>query len=261
MNDIKRWDLFFFLLLCWSLPICAMGGRTTVAPGIWCSQHNLSALAPAQQEMLQNRLRRITGWEQLGFAENGRLEIRDFTAVQGGAVKARQVLLQAMQSGKQFIIENHSSSTALHFGQLDEGTKYADTRNGLELEIYRVRLDFADFEKMEALPAVRESFDEGFTFFHELLHGLGLKDTKIPNEIGECETVVNQMRKEIGLPLRDQYLADLLPITSAFRIIRLRFKAHTLDQNGQSRWKKQYLYFVSDFGAGVEPSVTNISLY
>ena len=232
---------------------------TTVLPGAWCSQSTAYALSAAQRKTLQTRLRRITGWTQLSFAENGKLEIGDFTAIEGGARSARKVLLQALRSGQRFVLENHSSSAFVNFGQLDEGTNYTDDRTGLALEIYRVRLDFADFDKMSAAPAVRESFDEGFTFLHELLHGFGLKDTHIPNEIGECETVVNLMRAELGLPLRDQYLADLLRLTPLAKIIRLRFKAQTLDTQGTRRWKTHHLFFMPDFAAPQSPSASSSS--
>ena len=83
---------------------------TTVLPGAWCSQSTAYALSAAQRKTLQTRLRRITGWTQLSFAENGKLEIGDFTAIEGGARSARKVLLQALRSGQRFVLENHSSS-------------------------------------------------------------------------------------------------------------------------------------------------------
>ncbi len=250
LRTYKRLGWIVILLCLLLLQVTAKSARTnTVLPGAWCSQNTTYALSTAQQKMLQTRLRRITGWTQLSFAENGKLEIGDFMAIQGGAHNARKVLLQALRSGKQFVLENHSSSAFVNFGQLDEGTNYTDDRTGMALEIYRVRLDFADFDKLQATPAVRASFDEGFTFLHELLHGLGLKDTHIPNEIGECETVVNRMRAELGLPLRDQYLADLLRLTPLAKIIRLRFKAQTSGLSGRRRWETHHLFFAPDFVA------------
>ncbi len=251
MKDLIQLGLITILL---SLGATSSAAKTTtVLPGAWCKRTTMHALSASQQDMLQTKLRRITGWTQLSFAENGKLEIGDFAAIEGGAISARRVLLQALRCGKQFVIENHSSSAAVNFGQLDEGTNYSDDRSGMALEIYRVRLDFADFGKMSAAPAVLESFDEGFTFLHELLHGLGLKDTPIPNEIGECETVVNQMRAELGLPLRDQYLADLLRLTPLAKILRLRFREQTLDRQGIARWKTRHLVFTPDFVAPQDP--------
>lgn len=257
----------------WIVILLSFLGTQTVAhrppvvlPGIWCSRHETYVLSAQQQDTLQTSLRRITGWTQLSLTENGKLEIGDFAAIAGGSRRARLALLQTLRSGNQFVIENHSASAAVNFGQLDEGTNYADDRSGLKLDVYRVRLDFTDFDKMSAAPAVLKSFDEGFTFLHELLHGLGLKDTAIPNEIGDCETAVNQMRAELGLPLRDQYLADLLRVTPIIKTIRLRFKAQMMDRQGVARWKTQHLYFTPDIAIGREretaaQSAACLSLY
>lgn len=267
----KRWVGMIIVL---GLLVChaaAESGNGTVAqPGAWCSQGQVYGLSAAQKEMLQTRLQRITGWTQLSFAENGKLELGDLTAIEGGSLRARLSLLQALRSGKQFVIEDHSLSGAVNFGQLDEGTNYTDERIALHLEIYRVRLDFADFEKISATPEVKDSFDEGFTFLHELLHGLGLKDTHIPNEIGECETIINEMRAELGLPLRAQYLADLLHITPLIKTIRLRFREQSIDGRGLTRWKTRHLFFTPDFAFGQEaqafspnanPTSSCLSLY
>lgn len=249
-----------FILFC-ALAICSFANTATgtiVRPGVWCSQHASHVLSPVQRELLQTKLRRITGWTQVTFAENGSLELGDLTAIEGGASSARHVLMRALRCGKQFVLENHSTSAAVNFGQLDEGTNYSDDRSGLRLEIYRVRLDFADFGKMQAAPIVRESFDEGFTFLHELLHGLGLRDTRVPEAIGECETVINQMRAELGLPLRDQYMAELLHLTSIIKTARLRFREQTLDRQGVARWRTHHLFFTVDF-TPLQPSAASTS--
>ena len=259
MKDFTRtcklsgWGVILLSLLM-SQAAAKSARTTTVLPGAWCSQSATYAFSGAQQKLLQTKLRRITGWAQLTFADNGKLEISDLMAINGGSRSARGMLLKALRSRKQFVLENHSSSASVSFGQLDEGTNYTDDRIGLALEIYRVRLDFTDFDKMSASSAVRESFDEGFTLLHELLHGLGLRDTHIPNEIGECETVVNKMRAELGLPLRDQYLADLLHVTPIIKTIRLRFREQTLDRQGTARWKTQHLFFTPDFSFPPEPA-------
>jgi hypothetical protein len=112
-------------------------------------------------------------------------------------------------------------------------------------------LDFADFQNMEAAPEVRAAFDEGFAFLHELLHGLGLQDTGTHNEIGDCEQIVNKIRADLGLPLRDQYLGDLLSITPKIKTVRLRFKSQQVSGKTVSRWKNQYLFFA--FYAESEP--------
>ena len=125
-----------------------------------------------------------------------------------GSATARAILRRALQSGQVFMIEDHSGSPAVNFGQLDEGLRYEQTKPGCltSVLIWRVRLDLSDFRRVHAPASVRESFDLGFTLLHELLHGLGYEDAKEAAQLGGCETLLNQARAELGLPQRAEYL-------------------------------------------------------
>lgn len=214
--------------------------RLPLTPGIYFSAEAAYQSSPAQQTKLVASLRRITGWQHLRVEERGHLTLAHDHEDAGGSAWARRVLRAVFRSGHRFVIENHAASRTVNFGQLDEGLKYEDDRSGIKLDIYRVRLDYDDFQQMQAGPEVRAAFDEGFTVLHELLHGLGLDDTHIPNELGECERVINHMRAELGLLLRDQYLGDVLRVSPYFFTMRLRFKS--LAAAGQAR-KRHYLFF------------------
>lgn len=215
-----------------------------IIPGIYFSQQKEFQLSAQEKSKLTASLRRLTGWQQLRIDERNSLILERTTEFVGGSVWARRIITEVFRSGNRFVVENHSSSATVNFGQLDEGTAYADPHVNIKFYIFRLRLDFDDFKKMQADPAVRDTFDEGFTFFHELLHGLGLQDTEIHNEIGDCERVVNQIRADLGLPLRDQYLGDLLRITPQFKTLRLRFKSPASAGKATTRWRKHYLFFV-----------------
>jgi hypothetical protein len=214
--------------------------RSVPTPGIHFSADATHRLSPAQQQKLLASLRRITGWAYLKADERGHITFTPTAEVKGGSAWARRILNAVTHSGRRFVVENHFGSPTVNFGQLDEGLKYADDHSGVKLDIYRVRLDFADFQEMQAGPEVRAAFDEGFTLLHELLHGLGLEDTTNPDELGDCERLVNQIRTDLGVPLRDQYLGDLLRVTPHFVTLRLRFKS--LAAAGK-RVKKHYLFF------------------
>lgn len=218
------------------------------SPGIWLSQQIEHKLPDLHKEQLAQELRRITGWTELKFGEDGRFLPGDVSAATGGAAIARQILLCAFGSGDVFIIEDHSGSPSVNFGQMDEGTHYEDVKLPCQLLIWRVRLDFDDFRQMQASPEVRESFNAGFTMLHELLHGLGYRDPKQPEEIGDCERVVNQARAELGLPLRDQYFAEPLRMTPNLFTVRLRFSGGTKMGSGsadrQARRRKHYVFFL-----------------
>lgn len=249
---LLRYARTFFLFVgvnlaaAWLLSGDALAERdyaTAVRPGIYFNQQTNGRFSATEKERLLMSLRRITGWTQLHINENGHLTLDRADEFVAGAAWARQVLAGAIRSGHRFLVENHAHSLTVNFGQLDEGTTYEDVAAGIKLTIYRLRLDGADFQQMEAPAELRATFDEGFTFFHELLHGLGFRDTNIPNEIGACEKIVNQIRAELGLPLRDHYLGETVIATVQFKVIRLRFQ-RALPATVGSRRKKQYLFFL-----------------
>jgi hypothetical protein len=211
-------------------------------PGVWLSGEASRKLSGARVEELTRSLRRITGFGELHFAKDGSLVTG--AEQSGGSAAARRILSCALSRGSVFIIEDHSGSPSVNFGQLDEGLRYEDVRTGLSLEVWRVRLDFDDFRDMEASGEVRDSFDAGFTTLHELLHGLGCKDATSVDELGECEETLNRARAELGLPLRDQYFGDELRMARQFVSVRLRFRSGKAQVSAvPSRARIQYLFF------------------
>lgn len=216
-------------------------------PGVWLSQESDYKLNESQETQLVRSLRRITGLPALKFERNGRLSLGDVSQASGGSEIARQILSCVLGSGDVFVIEGHSGSPSVNFGQMDEGMNYEDLRVQCQRVIWRVRLDFDDFRLMQAPPQVRESFDAGFTMLHELLHGLGYRDAQSPEEIGDCEEVVNQVRTELGVLLRDQYFAESLRIKSNVHTLRLRFREVNTDNgvlNRLIRRRSHYLFFL-----------------
>jgi|SRR5215510_1808443 len=212
-------------------------------PGVWLSGEPGYKPTGARVEELTQSLRRITGFSELHFAKNGSLVIGP--AQSGGSVTARQILSRSLNSGFVFMIEDHSNSPSVNFGQLNEGLRYDDAITGLRLMVWRVRLDFDDFRKMQASREVQASFDVGFTTLHELLHGLGYKDAMKVNELGECEERLNRSRAELGLPMRDQYFGDALRLARHFVSVRLRFRSNAPRISTRpARGRTQYLFFV-----------------
>ncbi|HZS07280.1 MAG TPA: hypothetical protein VFD58_20755 [Blastocatellia bacterium] len=235
--------LSLHLLLC--MPSAAQSGNEKIAAGLWASREAACTLPAEEQELLATRLRQITGWKGLRFINGGELATGDIFVTEGGSALARRVLLKALRSGRRFVIEDHSGSPLVNFGQLDQGTDYEDVKNHIRLIIWRVRLDFQDFREMQASPPVREAFDPGLTLLHELLHGLGYRDTKVVGEIGECEQIINRIRTELGLPLRHQYHGEIIRLSPHITSVRLRFNIPMQgDNEGRIRWKCRYLFFL-----------------
>src|SRR5262245_36723066 len=216
-------------------------------PGVWLSGEAGHKPSGAHVEELTRSLRRITGFSELHFAKDGSLVIG--ATQSGGSATARRILSCALGSGSVFIIEDHSGSPSVNFGQLNEGLRYEDAITGLRLAVWRVRLDFDDFREMQASREVRDSFDVGFTTLHELSHGLGYKDATGGDELGECEETLNRARAELGLPLRDQYFGYELRMSRLFVSIRLRFRNDkALVGARAARARTQYLFFMVQSG-------------
>lgn len=209
-------------------------------PGVWCSREPGRTLSTEHRQLLTRSLGRITGWKRIQFSAHGMLVLDEMTETTYGSPIARQILTQVLRSGSAFLIEDHSRSHAVDFGQLDEGTVYEDGER--RFMIWRVRVDFDDFRQMQAPTTVRAAFDEGFMLLHEMLHGLGLKDTTRVGEVGECESVLNRARAELGLPLRDDYFGQAFRLTQNVVSARLRFKSR---KQGSTKWKWHYLYFLT----------------
>lgn len=221
-------------------------------PGIWLGRNAATGCVENCQQILTESLRRITGLQQLRFAKNGALQVGERSDFIGGSVTARAILFRALASGAVFVIEDHSGSVTVNFGQLDEGLRYEDCLNGQRLLIWRVRLDFADFKRVDAPRQVREAFDEGFACLHELLHGLGYRDSYQADEVGEVEEIINQARAELGLPLRAQYLGETVPVVHRVFCVRLHFKdapQATPETNKSARRRSYRLHFLPELGS------------
>lgn len=106
--------------------------------------------------------------------------------------------------------------------------------------MWRVRLDFADFRHLQSPRAIKATFDAGFTFLHELLHGLGYQDTHSFEAVGECEKTINEIRRELGLPVRARYFAE------AFSPARNLVSAKLLFQRTmpQGKTRNEWLFFL-----------------
>jgi hypothetical protein len=228
------------------------------ASGVWCERRSEYAITKEHEWRLALSLRRITGYTDLQFASDGSLSLGDSSAAIGGSAEARRILMTAVDSKSLFVIEDFSGSRSVTFGQAAPEQLY-QARDRSTSQIWRLRLDFDDFQQMEAPSDVRASFDEGFTLFHELLHGLGHKDASRFRELGACEEIVNRVRSELGLPLRDQYLGETWRITETLRSIRLRFRSHP--RNGDpSRRETRYLFFLLTESAECSDNVRALTI-
>ena len=218
-------------------------GVVITKPGIWCERKSpRRSLSSPHEQRLVASLVSITGFCELHFGQGGELLLGDTSKVMGGAEAARQILQRVLGSSNAFVIEDCSGSDYINFGQVVEDAVF-ENADGTRLDIWRVRIDFNDFQHVQAPADVRASFDEGFILLHELLHGLGYADASGDDEIGQCETRVNQARRELGLPQRDHYFVSPVRVTDTLASARIRFRSAPASRIHRGvEW--QYLYFL-----------------
>lgn len=210
--------------------------------GVWFERRSDSAITKKHEWLLALSLRRITGYADLQFASDGSLSLGNPSEQAGGSAEARRILMTAICSSSLFVIEDFSGSRSVTFGQAVPEQFRVDRGVGIS-QLWRLRLDFDDFQQMEAPSDVRAAFDEGFTFFHELLHGLGYKDVSGYQELGACEEIVNRVRSELGLPVRIRYFGEAWRVTERLTSVRLGFRSHPAHGNS-SRSETRYLFFL-----------------
>ena len=194
------------LLLCLALGSVNAAPQTT---GVRNSQgpHGLNA---RQRQLLQESLQQKTGFLELCFDQLGALTLGNRHHIRGGSAKARALLIAAVESGDLYELESHERSPEVAFARLyDNETREIET--GQRIIIYKVQLDFADFDRLQGPREAKAALDPGLALLHELVHGvLKLQDPQgAMDQIGECDAHVNQMRRELQLPERLYYNPDI----------------------------------------------------
>jgi len=190
------------------------------------------------RDQLINKLRRITGWTKLGFAGDGALSLEAGDTTKGSK-SARTLLATATAGSNVIVLEDASSRSDVAFCRVVPGRW--TNGNAAGLDAYVVLIDFTDFEQVVGDAEARRSFDVGWAVLHELDHVvMNSADTDVNDHVGECESHINKMREELGLPLRANYFftASSLKADPNFntRFVRLPFEQ--IDPS--SRRRKRY---------------------
>ncbi len=202
-----------------------------------------------------------TGFQELSFDAEGFLTIGNPNHFVGGSITARRLLLDAVDFPAQLLLENHSHSSKVVFANLGKSTLYFNMRTKAQIEHQPIRIDFSDFGKLLGAKEVLASFDLGVTLLHELVHGVRKLHDSVNEweEVGDCERYVNTMRKELGLPERQQYVARsqtvISPIGWTMKMAELQF-ARTDFRNGKLKTDEYKLSWdVNRVGLGDPESV------
>ena len=180
----------------------------------------------AHREQLVARLRVITGLTNLDFQNDGALRF-DVNQASGGSARARELLSQAVEGANVIVLEDASSRSDVAFCRVVRGRwKQADSNRP---PAYVVLIDFTDFQQLSGDAEARAAFDVGWGLLHEIDHVVsGSEDAKDEKEIGACEDHINEMRLEVGLPVRAEYFFNraYLKADANFnaRYVRLSFE-------------------------------------
>ena len=182
-----------------------------------------------ERRSIEQRLRTTTGFVDLNFAEDGRLNLGSRTFVDGSA-SARKLIESVVDSKDSFTLESSPNSASIAFAHIEATLDYFD-EHGVKHQAWHIRLDLTDFAKLRGSEKTLESFSPVMVHFHELGHGqFKLRDpVDALDLVGECERYVNEIRKEMGLPLRESYVPkSRQPLTASTEEAELRFATELL---------------------------------
>jgi hypothetical protein len=204
-------------------------------------------LKAKQIELALRSLREKSGFPDMHFDEDGFLNLGDRTRIAGGSAAARALLIAAVEGPRAFELESHHHSDAVAFARLGSSVLYHSQLTQARIDVFPLKVDFYDFSQLRGDREVIAAFDVGFAILHELAHGaLRLRDAQEGgDELGACEQYINRIRRELGLPERQQYYAQLRSRTFAIagRLIKqaeLPF-ARLTNKKGQTKTEQFYL--------------------
>jgi hypothetical protein len=183
----------------------------------------------AHREELVERLRAITGFATLRFDSDGSLRF-DRDLLTRGSESARLLLGDAIAGTNLIVLEDASSRADVAFCRVVRG-RWTRTETA-KPPAYVVLIDFTDFHRISGDAEARAAFDVGWGVLHEIDHVVkNSEDAPNPNALGECEDHINQMRAEVGLPVRVDYFFSpaYLKADANFnsRYVRLSFARQT----------------------------------
>ncbi|HEY6402725.1 MAG TPA: hypothetical protein VI479_15015 [Blastocatellia bacterium] len=176
-------------------------------------EHKLSA---KQLDAVLTSLRDKTGLLEMRFDEEGFLALGDRAKFSGGSDTARALLYAATSMSSAVELESHMYSSRVAFARITCSTVYLHYPSGVKIDVFPLEIDFSDFSKLRGARQAIAAFDLGFVILHELAHTAfsltdAADDPLVPGAsggLGDCETMINRIRRELNLPERQTYIAQ-----------------------------------------------------
>ena len=201
------------------------------------------SVSAAHREELASRLRKITGWTTLTFNNDGTFET-DLQEIAGGSKTARELLNTAFAANRTILFEDASSRKDVVFCRVISGKLLPDVLP--DEEVHMVQIDFADFRQVIGDKEALAAFDVGWAVLHEIDHVISDSADPMKDDVaGDCEGHINEMRRELGLPVRNNYFYDFLPVKNDGNLIS-RFVRLGFDHEGGSAAKKRRYWLIWD---------------
>lgn len=184
-----------------------------------------TTISSSKRQELAHRLRTITGWSDLAFDSDGAMRI-GHASPHEGSQSARNLLNRTFEGERVILFEDASSRKDVVFcrvelGSLEQSSIYSS-------EVYVVLIDFADFRQVTGDKQALAAFDVGWAVLHEIDHVVEGSEDPEQDVAGDCEDHINRMRRELGLPLRNNYFYSFLPVKNdgnlISRFVRLGFE-------------------------------------
>ena len=201
---------------------------------------NVSA---TQRAELASRLRKITGWTTLKFNDDGSFET-DLQEIAGGSKSARELLHTAFFGNRTILFEDASSRKDVVFCRVISGKLLPEILP--DEEVHVVQVDFADFRHVLGDKQALAAFDVGWAVLHEIDHVISASaDPEKDDVAGDCEGHINGMRRELGLPVRNNYFYDFLPVKNDSNLIS-RFVRLGFEQEGGPAAKRRRYWLIWD---------------
>jgi hypothetical protein len=196
-------------------------------PGLRNSS-NEKRLDPKQLTIIAKSLREKTGFAALDFDENGFLTLGDRMNFSGGSASARKLLIATLEMKQAINLESCPNSSRVLFARIANKMTYESRATGARITTCSIQIDFSDFSWLRGDKQAMAAFDPGIVIIHELGHAvLGLNDS-FDNSPGDCEVMVNRIRRELNLPERQTYIAQVYsaPVSPTTGRAELIFKSN-----------------------------------
>ncbi len=180
-------------------------------------------LSAEELDLALAQLRSKTGFARMRFDDAGFLTIDDRSRIAGGSALARDLLLAAVDGKRSINLQSHNRSPKVVFARVGVRATHMGWRSDKQIEVAPIEIDFADFNHLRGEGIALDAFDLGFAILHELCHAaLELHDpSEGENAAGDCESYVNRIRRELGMPERRQYAANIYQRRSATSLDRV----------------------------------------